>query len=512
MVVLYKRDDTLSSSTDTPLQIGTLLRMITRTTVVYGMVSGLAIPVPDSQGGDQEMRIIELELLGEAARKADGSAARYQRGVSVFPSLADPVFTADRHDLELVYERPDAATVKIGSIHQDQSLPAYVVTDDLLGKHFAILGTTGSGKSCAVALLLRALLDENQNAHVVLLDPHSEYARAFGDAAEVLTPDNLQLPYWLLNFEELSEVVLGHDDDKMAAIAILNDAIPKAKKQFAKDETGFPITVDTPIPYRLTDLLQLIDDDMGKLDKPEDTAPYLKLRTRLNGLRGDKRFAFMFGGLTVRDNMSEILARILRIPVEGKPVTIMDLSGIPSEILNVVVSVLCRLTFDFSLWSERAVPTLLVCEEAHRYAPEDGSLGFEPTKRALSRIAKEGRKYGVSLCVVSQRPSELSVSMLSQCSTIFAMRLSNQKDQDFVRGVMRESASGLLDFLPSLHNAEAIAVGEGVPVPVRMAFDELPAEFRPESGTARFSKSWQEESPDKSFLDDVVGRWRRQRR
>jgi DNA helicase HerA-like ATPase len=210
--------------------------------------------------------------------------------------------------------------------------------------------------------------------------------------------------------------------------------------------------------------------------------------------------------------MSEVLSRLFRIPVEGRPITIVDLSGVPSEILNVVVSVLSRMMFDFAVWSDRALPMLLVCEEAHRYVPQDTTLGFEPTKKSLSRIAKEGRKYGVSLCVVSQRPSELATGILSQCNTIFALRMSNQKDQEFVRSALSESAMGLMEFLPSLRNAEAIAVGEGVSVPVRIRFNELPEDRRPLSGTAQFSTAWQNDDEDQSFIDTVVERWRRQRR
>ncbi|MCG8359558.1 MAG: DUF87 domain-containing protein [Kiloniellales bacterium] len=500
------------------LQIGSLVKMQTDGSTVFGMVSGLSIPVPARNDESQEMKIVEIELLGETAMNGqDAHQGSFQRGVSTFPGLGDAIYASDRDDLSRVYARPEASTVAVGRVHQDQNVPAYVLTDDLLGKHFAVLGTTGCGKSCAVALILRAILEQNANAHVVLLDPHNEYARTFGEQAEILSPENLQLPYWLLTFEEMVEVVLGDSNDcPSGAEAILNEAIPEAKQQYLKEgEPELSITVDTPVPYRLTDLLQIIDDKMGKLDKPEDCAPYLRLKSRLNALKADRRFAFMFGGLTVRDNMTDILSRILRIPVDGKPVTIMDLSGIPSEILNVVVSIMCRLTFDFALWSERAVPVLLVCEEAHRYAPQNSELGFEPTKRALSRIAKEGRKYGVSLCVVSQRPSELATGMLSQCNTIFAMRMSNQNDQDFVRAAMSESATGLMDFLPSLHIAEAIAVGEGVPLPVRVSFDHLPEEHRPRSGTARFSAAWKQQSEngeDKAFLNEVVSRWRRQRR
>jgi DNA helicase HerA-like ATPase len=270
------------------------------------------------------------------------------------------------------------------------------------------------------------------------------------------------------------------------------------------------LNVDTPVPYQLGELIRSIDDVMGKLDRPENSAPYLRLKARLQALQADQRFAFMFPGLAVRDNMAAILAQFFRVPVAGKPATIIDLSGVPSEIVNVVVSVLARMTFDFALWSERETPILLVCEEAHRYMPQDSGLGFEPTKRALARIAKEGRKYGVSLCLVSQRPSELDPSILSQCNTIFAMRLTNQRDQDFVRGALSETSIGLMDFLPALRNAEAIAVGEGVSVPMRVYLDQLPEAFRPCSGTVPFSTAWQDDRA--SDLDEIVARWRRQRR
>jgi DNA helicase HerA-like ATPase len=404
--------------------------------------------------------------------------------------------------------------VKIGTIYQDQTLPAFVSTDDLLGKHFAVLGTTGSGKSCAVARILRAILTEHKNGHALLLDLHNEYGHAFSDCAEILGPGSLELPYWMLNFEEIKEIVVGTDsEDREADAVILRQAILEAKRRYHAeiDSTDY-VTADTPVPYRLSDLTQQIDQTLGKLDKPTDSAPYLRLKERLSSLQSDKRFSFMFQGISVRDNMAAIISRIFRLPVAGKPVTILDLSGVPSEILNVVISLLCRLTFDFALWSDRALPVLLVCEEAHRYVTQDTTQGFEATKRVLGRIAKEGRKYGVSLCLVSQRPSDLAVGILSQCNTIFAMRMSNQKDQEFVSGTLSESAIGLLDSLPTLRTGEAIAVGEGVSVPVRLRFDLLPEDRMPLSGTASFSAAWEEDNKDDTFAVKIIERWRRQRR
>src|SRR5690606_29359235 len=333
--------------------------------------------------------------------------------------------------------------------------------------------------------------------------------------AEVLDSATLQLPYWLFNFEELAEVMFGADGgDVSNEISILRELVQMAKVKSVSDpEAANFVTVDTPVPYKLGDVVRLIDEAAGKLERRSDVVPYLRVKNRLNTLQADRRYSFMFStGVVTRDNMVQILSRIFRIPADGKPIGIVDLSGIPSEIINVVVSVLCRMTLDVALWSDRALPILLVCEEAHRYAPQNTNLGFEPAKRALSRIAKEGRKYGLSLCVVTQRPSELEAGLLSQCNTIFALRMSSQKDQEFVAAALSEATPGLVGSLPALRNAEAIAVGEGVSVPMRLRFDELPEDKRPLSGNARFSAAWQEEVDDRAILSTVVERWRRQRR
>jgi DNA helicase HerA-like ATPase len=219
-------------------------------------------------------------------------------------------------------------------------------------------------------------------------------------------------------------------------------------------------------------------------------------------------------GVTIRDSMAQIVSRLLRIPVDGKPVTILDLSAIPSEIIDVVVSLLCRLVFDFAVWSKReeAIPVLLVCDEAHRYVPSDDTGGFEPTRRAISRIAKEGRKYGVSLCLVSQRPSEISETVLSQCSTVFALRMASEKDIKFVRGALPEAASALINTLPALRYQEAVVIGEGVTHPMRIRFNDLDPRFRPLSSSANFPQAWETDLDGNAFVADVVDRWRRQQR
>ncbi len=509
-------DQPLADEPESPQpQFGSLVKIESSQGHAYGIVSGLTISEPSSPLSPKDRRLVQIDLLGESlTASGDGGFAR---GVSIHPALGAAIHSATTRDLAQVYAKPKASCVAVGNLHQDPSLPAYVITDELIGKHFAILGTSGTGKSCAVAVILRAVLAAHPCGHVVLLDPHQEYATAFGEAAELVTQDSLELPYWLLNFEELSQVLLSQDSEQREAEAsILKEAVIRGKRQFTTqggtraEEGG--LTVDTPVPYRLTSVLEAISQAMGQLGKPTGAGPYLRLLARIEELMRDRRYAFMFSGMVVHDSMASVLSRLLRIPVGGKPITIVSLSGVPSEIVDVVVSLLCRIIFEYAVWSpaEVRVPVLVVCEEAHRYAPRDPSLGFAPTRRAIARIAKEGRKYGVALGLVTQRPSEVSQTILSQCNTLFALRMSNDADQQFVRHALPDTAAGLLGALPALRTQEAVVVGEGVTLPMRIHFADLAPEHRPHSASAPFSRAWQAEEQNRAAVEGVIDRWRRQ--
>jgi hypothetical protein len=502
-------------------ELGSILKIDTPSSALLGLVSALSIPVPSQKEGEPEVRVAELELVGQLIKNEDGSMGAFKRGVSGYPSLGDRVDIATGDELRRAYTWSDVQAVSIGTLMQDSSIPAMVQVDELLGKHCAILGSTGTGKSCGVAVVLRAILEQNEEAHILLLDPHNEYAQCFGESAEVITPEDLQLPFWMLTFEEFIEVVIGKTAGKTDAIDNLAEIIPIAKARYAANrgrENGNILsranthvggyTVDTPVPYRISDLISMLDERMGRLENRGDVGPCRQLKVRLEAISGDPRYAFMFGSLTVQDLMVEIVGRLLRVPVNGKPISILELTGVPSEIVNVVVSVICRMTFDFALWSNGAVPVTLVCEEAHRYVPNNPELGFEPTRRAIARIAKEGRKYGVSLCLVSQRPSELDSTILSQCNTVFSMRMSNDRDQDFVRAAIFDTAASLLDFLPSMGPREAIVFGDGVTLPGRIRFADLPEHAMPRSRTTSFTENWQQDSSGPINLAEVVERWR----
>ena len=274
------------------------------------------------------------------------------------------------------------------------------------------------------------------------------------------------------------------------------------------------ITVDSPIPYLLSDLTSLILAEMGKLDKSTSSAPYMRIKNKIDELRADPRFQFMFSGMLVGDTMAEFISKIFRLPSRGKPISIIDVSGVPSDITATVVAVLSRMVFDFAIWArdEKTRPVLLVCEEAHRYVPSERDADGSSVGKILGRIAKEGRKYGVSLGLITQRPSDLAEGVFSQCGTIIAMRLNNDRDQAFVKAAMPEGARGFLDAIPALRNREAIICGEGVTIPIRVAFDELEEAKRPASADPLVSELWCQSGGEEEMVHRTVQRWRAQGR
>ncbi len=482
---------------------GQLVKIPLPETTAFAIVSALSIPVPDTP-----LRLIELALVGECRRASDGR--RFHRGLSAYPALGDRVLAVEPEDLAAIHGGDGRTGIPLGTLHRGSGRILRVDPDRLLGRHFAILGATGSGKSCAVASILHALVEQATQAHVLILDPHGEYATALRDHAVSLGPENLELPYWLLTGEELIEVVSGgRDVAAYRAAELLLELVTRAKRMYREARGEGQVTADTPVPYRLSDLERLIDEVLGRLDRTEGVAPYRWLKNRLEALARDPRFAFLFGGIAVRDNMTRILATLFRIPPAGRPITVVDLSGIPSEVVEVVVSVLLRLAFDLAYWSQGRISVFILCEEAHRFAPSDKSRGFAPTRLAMTRIAKEGRKYGVTLGLVSQRPSELEPSVLSQCGTILAFRVTSPHDQELVHALLRDDANGLLDFLPSLGDGEAIVLGQAVPFPVRVQFPELPLEQRPRRAISAFTRAGADEEDPAVMLEGLVRAWRR---
>jgi len=508
-------------------QIGTILKIVTSKSIVVAMVGSLKI------GGDDEEGLSDgcyatLNIMGEISTNDTTRQTKFFRGVRSFPVLGEPVYNMAADELKMIFNKEGEACIQVGRLQQDNSIIANVRVDDLLSKHFSILGSTGSGKSCTVALVLQAILDANPQGHIVLFDPHNEYSKSFGDRAEVISNDTLDLPLWIFDFVETCELLCSDiEDQAREEREILHEVILKAKQLFdrslkkndvstqlnlddveAELQRATHISLDSPVPYRIRDVAKLVDHAMGKLENASNLDPYKRLKRRIATLVADPRYGFIFKNQTSPRPIEELVGRIFRLPVRGKPISCLDFSGIPSEALNIVVSVVSRLAFELATWSQRKLPVLLVCEEAHRYIPRDKSLGFHSTRRIIARIAKEGRKYGVSLAIVSQRPSELEPSTLSQCSTIFSMRLSNELDQNFVRAAVPDGATELLNFLPSLGTAEAMVFGEAVNMPMRVILNTLAEEYRPHSSSAQFTELWQHDHATPQMMETVFKRWR----
>ncbi len=384
----------------------------------------------------------------------------------------------------------------------------------MLGKHFALLGSTGTGKSTSAALILHRICELAPQGHIVMIDPHGEYSAAFKGNGALFDVSNLAMPYWLMNFEEHCEVFLTTTGSERQVDAdILSKCLLAARGKSRAGSEIPKLTVDAPVPYLLSDLTNLITLEMGKMDKASNTAPYLRLKSKIEEVKADPRYGFMFSGMLVADTMAAFIARIFRLPGDGRPISIIDVSGVPSEITSVVVAMLSRMVFDFAIWSrnEPQRPILLVCEEAHRYIPSDRAEASS-VGRILGRIAKEGRKYGVSLGLITQRPSDLAEGVLSQCGTIIAMRLNNDRDQAFVRAAMPEGARGFLDSIPALRNRECIICGEGVAIPIRVSFDGLEESKRPASADPLFSRLWTDVGDEEAIIQRTIQKWRLQGR
>ncbi len=453
----------------------------------------------------------EIDLMGEGMRHAEtGDLYGFRRGVTSFPMPGATIHAITNAELAGIHGNRNIATIRIGTVHPARSVPATLAVDALLGRHFAMLGSTGTGKSTATAMILHRICELAPLGHIVMIDPHGEYANAFRGEGEIHDVGNLRMPYWLMNFEEHCEILLSASPaDRQNDADVLAKCLLAARMR-SRAAADLPrVTVDTPIPYLLSDLTSLLTAEMSKLERAGDIAPYLRIKSKIEEMKGDPRYAFMFSGMLVADTMASFLGRILRMPGDGRPISIVDVSGVPSDVTSVVVAMLARMIFDHAIWSPPADrrPVLMVCEEAHRYIPakaeQDSAVG-----RILSRIAKEGRKYGVSLGLVTQRPSDLAEGVLSQCGTIIAMRLNNERDQAMVRSAMPEGGRGLLDVISALRNREAVLCGEGVMFPMRASFDNLEEDKRPASNDMAITALWARAARGQDVLNDTVSRWR----
>lgn len=471
--------------------VGKMISINLGTTRTVGLVYAIAKSDLAWNNDGQNAIEVSIELIGEVRDGAEPEAKPiFDRGITVYPHIGAVAHRIRTRDLQAVYDLAGRHSITIGSLAQDEAIAANIAIDDTLARHFAIVGTTGVGKSTAVSLLLRKSIAARPDLRILILDPHNEFAASLPEYCVRVDSKTLDLPFWMFTLEEFAEVLFRGRETEPEEIDALRDLIPLAKNLYRNPGSGAylrrgsdALTADTPVPYRIADLLKQIDERMGMLESKTDRPTLKSLKTRIESAAADPRYRFMFNSRLIEDTIHETIGNIFRVPHHGRPVTCFEMAGMPSEVVNSVCSVLARLAFDLALWSEGKLQLLFLCEEAHRYMPADARLGFAPTRHALSRIAKEGRKYGCYLGVVTQRPGELDPTILSQCSTFFAMRLANEQDQAIIRSAIADSSASTLAFLSSMGQREAIAFGEGVATTMRLKFERLPAHLLP--GTAK---------------------------
>lgn len=536
-------------------QFGSIVRIHFGRRIIYGYVCRLRMKADyDRERGlpptvSPTARVVEADLFGEGewtcsnASTAGEWSLEFERGVSTFPLPQQKVYLTPKSELAYVYGHRGEAAVEIGEHVGAGGTPCYADINELLGKHTAVLGSTGTGKSATVAAVLHAILNrgtsrgyEKWNPLIVLLDPHNEYGTAFPGHTRLSTDEGtLKLPYWLLSLDETVSLLVGKTEFVATSQAnLIKNALLKARQESANSLGIEPdqITVDSPVPYVLGDAtgLDLFGKRNGQLvtggfvgaineqrppgqDKKQHEEFYKVLR-KLETLQRDSRVAFMLtpweeNGDPIADVLSQFLGN-------GAPLRVVDLSGVPNEVAGAASAAIARTLFSVKLWqapAERATsPVLLVCEEAHRYVPDRGEAQYQAAQDAIRRLAKEGRKYGIGLMLVSQRPSEVEATVLSQCNSWLVLRITNDTDREHVRSVLPDALAGLTKVLSGLRRREAIFVGQAAMLPSRILITFLESHQLPKSQDIDFDKGWQSDAATPEGLALIGKRWRLQKR
>ena len=545
-------------------QVGSFVRIPIGYQDLYGVVCEVGASLADDAkpSASDTGRWMRVELAGEAM------GDRFERGISQHPNIGDMVHIVIERDLRRIYGTTDPSQVTIGTLSSAENIDVRLSLDAIVTRHSAILGSTGSGKSTAVASLLRSIIrPENKRgglpgARVLLLDIHGEYSAAMADVARVFSAspksgeEHLFVPYWALEAGELLEFLTGalNENQEVAFTDKLFEL--KAKRVSLAPVPGLDLqslTVDSPVPFSIKQLwYELIDFETTTFggpqrDKPElesigdantltppkyrphamgAAGPFLNsaakgIRRQLNLMRSrllDRRYDFILHpGKWEPDRDGKTISDVDTL-LEGwlghdRPLTILDLSGVPSMVLVRLIGSILRIVYEALFWSREKTeggvlrPLLVVMEEAHRYlGPESGAVAADVVKR----IAKEGRKYGIGAMVISQRPSEIDETVLSQCGTLIALRLSNPADRARVKGALPDNLAGLMDLLPVLRTGEAIIAGEAARLPVRCRI-ALPLEqHQPRSADPNVCEAWSSKRIAEGY-DRVAASWRAQR-
>ena len=526
-------------------QVGSFLKIPLGYTSLYGIVTQIgadAVPDKINEALKGDFRLLGNQQWLSMILVGEQTGQRFERGISQSPTTGDFVHLVTIQDLEIVYGGYDEhSSINVGHISVSESLNAYLDLDKLVSRHFAIIGSTGSGKSNAVGITLKSVVQKYfGRTRILLLDPHGEYNSVFGEDSQVFrvntgkNSNRLYIPYWALSFVELIKLFEGNISEQN--IEYFRTKVLEAKQKGAIENrisiNPSMVSADSPIPFSIRQLWFELDDferqtyeinndptkpaiiRQGNAEnlvssqyKPVGlgaSAPFANkgakyllpfldsVRTKLQ----DRRFDFLLQPGEYTPNLSgkitKDLSELLLSWIGGKkPITILDISDVPSDIMMSIAGTLLNITYEALFWGQeidvggRKQPLLIVLEEAHNYL-RSGENSI--SSRNVQRIAKEGRKYGVGLMLVTQRPSELDETVLSQCGTIIALRMNNSKDRGYVSSAIQDELRSIVDLLPSLRTGEAIISGEGVSIPSRIQFNKLIN--APKSADPLASKQW----------------------
>src|SRR3990167_764675 len=550
-------------------QLGSFVRIPLGYVHLYGVVTKIgadAIPEALRLRAEEESkdvrfstRWVSVLLIGERI------GAKFERGVVQFPTADDEVHLVTLDDSEIIYSSyADINSITVGNISVSESLPAKIELDKLVTRHCAILGATGSGKSNAVAVIMEAIASgKYKSARILVIDPHGEYndslkdfSKVFKVGADVIKGQNeLLIPFWALPFNELLSSFAGNLSEinrDYVREKILEKKI-QSSKNLSVPPPELTITADSPIPFSLNQLWYELDDferqtftDNGRINKSAlvtqgdpctlkhnvyppaslgSAAPFINNRAKgilsfLDAMRNrilDQRFRFLFNAGDLAPDLKGKITIDLDSLLENwlsheKPITILDLSGIPSEVMTSISGSILKIVYDALFWSQnlpvggRKQPLLIVLEEAHNYLKAgENSI----SSRTVQTIAKEGRKYGVGLLLVTQRPTELDETVLSQCGTLVALRMSNKGDRGHVSAVVQDELYDMVGLLPSLRTGEGLILGEAVKIPSRVKFTKIAN--APRSSDPCVSDEWTKEKPEKKHYAKLLEYWRSQK-
>ncbi|WP_338749489.1 ATP-binding protein [Bacillus sp. FJAT-52991] len=510
-----------------------------------------------SVSNDKNKAVAIAKIIGYQDKSIE-DRLKFQRGIGHYPRFNSKCYLLTSDEKKSLFSLSNGEGIKVGNVAGIESEEVAIHIDKFLGKHSVILGSTGSGKSSTVASILQKILKEYQYSHILFFDLHDEYSAAFNSEefskrVNKINSNGFKLPYWLLNFEEFQSIFLGDMDSTKNGdgIRILKEQILKLKeKEHDKIKTQVgdieKISINSPIYFDIDMLLDditklnrrtiwrsdnalalnedgtdfLVSQGNTNVDRPgkgqdkvnQDLNYFGKLNQvieKISSIRNDRRFTFLFQD-DVEDSLfiKSYLENLLCIPKDEDKaqLTILDLSKIPSEVTPVIIGIVSRICFEFKLWEENSntLPFYLVFEEAHNYIPKETTSNTRLTKKYIERIAKEGRKYGITQLIISQRPSDLSSTIISQCSNFFVLRVTNPEDQAFIRHVLPDHLSALTNMIPLFQNGETLIVGECVPLPIKGIIDKPnPA---PNSNDVSFKEAWSKPL-DSYDISKTIFRW-----